>query len=131
MKKYHVAGYDEPMTIDEIIDDFFDDVSDWEDTDLTADYLNEAYGEINIAGYTYSTSEALQAIDEDRFYEIVNEDARNRMEEAADEARSMLDYLVLGESDDIRGYEVTCVYDDEAEIEYDEEVLSIEAILAV
>lgn len=113
MRLYKVNNDNDLLSCDQIIDRYFDDPSDFENTDRADESLDETYESYTIQGRTFSPSEILYNCDESSYNDFVYEDAENELEYIKEELVSELENLDEDESYYQNGYTFTFVYDDD------------------
>ena len=109
--KYFVNG--DAMDKDAAIEAILEEV----ETDQYDEFLDEAYGEVEIAGMTFSTSYALKELDPTAYRCGFNDYTDGLRDEVGD----LLDGLDYGDEDEFFGVSVTAEDDKEEETEEEEE----------
>lgn len=93
----------------------------YEDSDVTNHYINSEYGSINIAGYDYDAAEILENLNSDRYYEIQDLLAKEKVEALKAKYRKILERMEPGESLEIEGFTIEYVISDtEPEVSVDD-----------
>lgn len=93
----------------------------YNDSDVTNHYINSEYGSINIAGYDYDAAEILENLNSDRYYEIQDLLAREKVEALKAKYRRILERMEPGESLEIEGFTIEYVINDmEPEVSVDD-----------
>ena len=80
----------------------------YNDSDETDQYINNEYGSISIDGYVYYAAEILENLNQDRYYEIQDRLAREKVEALKAEYRGTLEYMKPGESLEIESFTIEC-----------------------
>lgn len=94
------------------------------DADDFDEYLNEVYGDVEIAGGNYSTSDALCQVDDYRYGEIRSEYSQQVAQENTDSVQDEIDDMPDDRETEIEfvgGIIVRFVIDEEDDDDYDED----------
>lgn len=93
--------------LEELLEYVFDPEC-YKDSDETNQFINSEYGSISIYGYDYDAAEILENLNQDRYYEIQDRLAMEKVEALKAEYRRILEHMEPGESLEIESFTIEC-----------------------